>query len=67
MSSQINVMRETRVIETTYVSAIGQKEPIAHPCNCKTECPYGYDRTYCFPCYARLMKEHREAMTKREK
>ena len=36
-------------------SAIGAKEPVAHPKNCCHECPYGYDRAFCFPCYAKIM------------
>ena len=43
---------------------IGAKEPLAHPCNCDHECPYGYDRAFCFPCMKKIMAEHRE---KREK
>ncbi len=42
-------------------SSIGQKEPVAHPQNCCHECPYGYDRSFCFPCYAKIMAEHRAA------
>ena len=40
-------------------SIMGKKEPVAHPCNCKTECPYGYGRSFCFPCMAKIMNEHR--------
>ena len=40
-------------------SAIGAKEPVAHPKNCRTECPYGYDKAFCFPCMAKLMREYR--------
>lgn len=45
-------------------SAINAKEPIAHPKNCRTECPYGYDRAFCFPCMAKIMNEHRVAKRK---
>lgn len=45
-------------------SAINAKEPIAHPKNCRTECPYGYDRAFCFPCMAKIMNEHRAAKRK---
>lgn len=38
-------------------SIMGKKEPVAHPCNCKTECPYGYGRSFCFPCMAKIMSE----------
>ncbi|MBQ9301806.1 hypothetical protein [Butyrivibrio sp.] len=29
------------------------------PQNCKTPCPYGNGRTFCFPCMAKIMEEHR--------
>lgn len=45
-------------------STINAKEPIAHPKNCRTECPYGYDRAFCFPCMAKIMNEHRAAKRK---
>jgi len=41
-----------------------EPEPIAHPQNCKTECPCGYNKAFCFPCYAKIMKEHRAAKNK---
>ena len=31
------------------------------PQNCKTPCPYGNGRTFCFPCMAKIVDEHREA------
>ncbi len=43
-----------------YTSAIGQKEPVSHPENCRHECPYGYDRSFCFPCYAKIMAGNKE-------
>lgn len=58
MSAQYNVSRSTR---TTYSTAIGQKEPLAHPQNCKNECPYGYGRAFCFPCMAKIMNERNAA------
>ena len=35
------------------------------PCNCKQPCPYGNGKTFCWPCYKKLMKAHRaeRAMT----
>ncbi len=30
------------------------------PQNCKTPCPYGTGRTFCFPCMGKIMDEHRE-------
>lgn len=40
-------------------SVIGRGEPIAHPKNCKHECPYGYNKPFCFPCYKKIMAEMR--------
>ena len=37
----------------------GVKPPVSHPQNCKKECPYGYDKAFCFPCYKKLMEEMR--------
>lgn len=37
------------------------RERIPHPCNCKTECPYGYGKAFCFPCMAKIMSEHNAA------
>lgn len=45
--------------KTVTRSVIGQKEPVAHPKNCKNECPYGYGRAFCWPCMAKIMAEHR--------
>ncbi len=28
------------------------------PQNCKTPCPYGNGRTFCFPCMGKIMDEH---------
>lgn len=39
----------------------GRSEPVAHPQNCKHECPYGHDRAFCFPCMAKILSEHRAA------
>jgi len=44
-----------------YTSVLGKPIPNAHPSNCKHECPYGKDRAFCFPCYAKIMSEHRAA------
>lgn len=52
-------MKTTGVTGENYSSVIGKKMPLAHPCNCKTECPYGYDRAFCFPCMAKIMAEFR--------
>ena len=64
MSAQYNVMKSTGVTGAHYSSVIGQKEPLAHPQNCKTECPYGYGRAFCFPCLAKIMSEHNAAKKK---
>ena len=61
MSAEYNIMKTTGVTGAKYSSVIGKKEPLAHPCNCKTECPYGYGKAFCFPCMAKIMAEHRAA------
>lgn len=55
MSREYNVMQ---TMTNNYSSVIGKKEPLAHPQNCRTECPYGYGRSFCFPCMAKIMTEH---------
>ena len=30
------------------------------PHNCKHPCPYGKGTTFCFPCMAKIMEEHKE-------
>lgn len=40
-------------------SVIGRGEPLAHPQNCKTECPYGKGRAFCFPCMAKILSEQK--------
>lgn len=41
----------------------GTRDPIPvnniRPHNCKNPCPYGYGRTFCFPCMSKIMAEHR--------
>lgn len=49
MSREYNV---AKTMTSNYSSVIGKKEPLPHPQNCKTECPYGYGRAFCFPCMA---------------
>lgn len=61
MSAQYNILRTTGVTGAKYSSVIGKKEPLAHPSNCRSECPYGFGRAYCFPCYAKIVAEHRAA------
>ena len=55
MSREYNVMQ---TMTNNYSSVIGKKEPLAHPQNCRTECPYGYGRSFCFPCTAKIMAKH---------
>ncbi len=58
MSVQHNILRSTGVYGGgNNVSAINMKEPVAHPVNCKHECPYGYDKAFCFPCYKKIMSQ----------
>lgn len=41
------------------ISANSKREPVTVPSprNCKEPCPYGRGREFCWPCYAKLMKE----------
>lgn len=61
MSAHYNVLG---AVGSSSTPVVGRPEPIAHPQNCKTECPYGYNKAFCFPCYAIIMKEHRTAKNK---
>lgn len=58
MSTEYNVKRTTGVMGGSYGTVMGKKEPLAHPQNCKHECPYGRDRAFCFPCMAKIMGEY---------
>ena len=60
MSANYNVTRTTGVTGQYCGSAVGAKEPIAHPVNCDHECPYGYGRSFCFPCYKNIIEDHRQ-------
>ena len=66
MSAQYNALKTTGVTGKFISSTIGQKEPLAYPQNCATECPYGYGRAFCFPCIAKIVSEH-NAAKKQEK
>lgn len=55
MSREYNIKQ---TMTSSYSSVIGKKEPLPHPQNCRTECPYGYGRAFCFPCMAKIMAEH---------
>ena len=56
--NEYEILKTMGVIQTRLATSIlGKKEPVAHPCNCKTECPYGYGRSFCFPCMAKIMSE----------
>lgn len=48
-----------QVIKSEEKCCIGQKEPLAHPCNCRTECPFGYGKAYCFPCLAKIIHDYK--------
>ena len=46
----------------TSSSVIGRGEPLAHPVNCRSECPYGLGRAFCYPCMKKIMSEHLAAL-----
>lgn len=59
MLLDISVKESAYVIND--VCMVGRKPPVAHPKNCRNECPYGHNRSYCFPCYKKIMEERRAA------
>ena len=59
MSREYNVKQvSTGQIVATGVASVGSQ--IAHPQNCKTECPYGRNRAFCFPCMLRFLVNRRK-------
>lgn len=60
MSANYNSAGATGVTGKPSRSAVGAREPLAHPVNCDHECPYGYGRSFCFPCYKNIMEDHRQ-------
>ena len=59
MSREYNVKQvSTGQIVATGVASVGSQ--IAHPQNCKTECPYGRNRAFCFPCMAKILSEQKK-------
>ncbi len=61
MSLDLSMMKTNGVTGEEASSAIGRREPLAHPCNCNNECPYGYNRAFCFPCMKKIVEEYRTA------
>lgn len=59
MSAEFNKIKAMGVTGSYADSCMGKKEPLPHPHNCKTECPYGYGRAFCFPCMAKIMANHK--------
>ena len=60
MSANYNSAGATGVTGKPSGSAVGAREPLAHPGNCDHECPYGYGRSFCFPCYKNIIEDHRQ-------
>lgn len=48
----------TGQIVATGVASVGSQ--FAHPQNCKTECTYGRNRAFCFPCMAKILSEQKK-------
>ena len=59
MSAEFN-KRKVCTGDTASGSVIGGRPQESHPRNCAHECPYGRGRDFCFPCYAKILKEMRE-------
>ena len=47
-------------------SVMGKREPVAHPQNCRLECPYGKGRSFCFPCMAKILSERKSEKAKQK-
>lgn len=62
--SKKNKQKTTGATGVNDKSAKAVYPPINHPANCREECPYGYNRAFCFPCYRKIMEEHRAAKGK---
>lgn len=60
MSANYNSAGKKGVTGQLCESAVGAKVPLAHPVNCNHECPYGYGRSFCFPCYKNIMEDYRQ-------
>lgn len=52
--------KDTRGQNGKSYSGIGGRPPISHPQNCSHECPYGHDKSFCFPCYKKLVENMRK-------
>jgi len=59
--SRTVVDRRTGKTKNHGSSAAGHRESLAHPKNCKCECPYGYGRAFCWPCMNKIVSEHNAA------
>jgi len=60
MSNVREILKCMGVVENyPATSGIRPDQPVAHPKNCKTECPYGKGKAFCFPCMNQIMREHR--------
>lgn len=64
MSMEYNILKVNT--GEAYNPIIGKKEPLSHPVNCKNECPYGYDRAFCFPCMLKIQREMKAKRTSKE-
>ncbi len=61
MSVKYNVQKSAERYGSVDVTTRGER--LSHPQNCKTECPYGRDRAFCFPCYKKIVEEQRTRRT----
>ena len=58
MSLAHNVTVATEGCEEYHDIPSQRKGIVNHPENCKHECPYGFDRAFCWPCMKKIMEEH---------
>ena len=60
MITEAKAHKDTRGQNGKSYSGIGGRPPISHPQNCSHECPYGHDKSCCFPCYKKLVEDMRK-------
>ena len=58
-SYESKIIKDGDIRVMRYYESFFSKSPISHPKNCSSECPYGHDRAFCFPCYKKLMAERK--------
>lgn len=55
--SGVYIVKNRTGVYGTHFESVGGQTRASHPQNCSKECPYGRDKSFCFPCYKKLMEE----------